>query len=43
MRKIKFLLIVGLLGFAGLAGFAYFGDIAPEPAPRRVPVTLDAQ
>ncbi len=41
MRAVKFLLILAVLGFAGLVGYAYLGDIAPVPTEFRIPVTLD--
>lgn len=39
MRLIKVLLVLVILGFAGLTGFAYFGDMTPAPA--AVSTTLD--
>ncbi len=30
MRAIKVVLILVVLGFAGLAGYAYLGDLAPD-------------
>lgn len=31
MRMIKAVLLLVVLGFAGLAGFAYLGDLTPVP------------
>lgn len=41
-RIIKLLLLLAVLGFVGLAGYAYFGLPDPEPREISVPVTLDA-
>lgn len=41
-RLFKFLVIVALLGFAGLVGYAYLGPLAPETQEFRHEVTLDA-
>ncbi|RRH76414.1 hypothetical protein [Falsigemmobacter faecalis] len=40
MRLIKVLLVLIVLGFAGLTGFAYFGDMTPEPAQVSQPLDL---
>jgi len=40
-RLLKALLLLAVLAVAGLAAFAYLGDLAPEPAEVRQPVTLD--
>ncbi len=40
-RIIKTLLALVVLGFIGLAGFAYFGDMTPPQAPVTQPVTLN--
>jgi len=40
MRLIKVLLVLIVLGFAGLTGFAYFGDMTPEPAQVSQPLEL---
>ncbi len=40
-RIIKGIAVLALLGFVGLAGYAYLGDLAPAPQEIRVPVTLD--
>lgn len=42
-RLVKFLVVVVLLGVIGLVGFAYIGDLAPEPAEQSLTVTLDAE
>ena len=42
MRLIKYVLLLGLIGFLGLVGFAYFGDLSPEQSDVIKPVTLDA-
>lgn len=41
MRLLKLLVVVVLLGFAGLTGYAYLGDMAPRTAEMKVPVELD--
>ncbi|EEW26024.1 hypothetical protein [Rhodobacter ferrooxidans] len=38
----KLLLWLAVLGFIGLAGYAYLGDLTPDQAPVSLPVTLDA-
>ncbi|MDP2084220.1 MAG: hypothetical protein Q8K20_03405 [Gemmobacter sp.] len=40
MRAFKAILLLVVLGFAGLVGYAYLGDLTPEPAPqsRVIPV-----
>lgn len=43
MRLIKYLLLLGLVGFLGVVGFAYFGDLSPEQGDVVQPVTLDAK
>lgn len=40
-RIIKGIVVLALLGFVGLAGYAYLGDLAPAQQEIRVPVTLD--
>lgn len=42
MRLIKYLLLLGFVGFLGVVGFAYFGDLSPEQSDVVQPVTLDA-
>ncbi|MCZ8079464.1 MAG: hypothetical protein RSE12_11745 [Fuscovulum sp.] len=41
-RIIKALLVLAILGFIGLTGYAYLGDMAPDQAEVKVPVTLNA-
>jgi hypothetical protein len=33
MRTIKILLFLGLAAFAGVAGYAYLGDMSPDRGP----------
>jgi hypothetical protein len=42
MRLIKYLLLLGVIGFLGVVGFAYFGDLSPAQSDMIKPVTLDA-
>lgn len=42
MRLIKALFALAILGFAGLAGYAYLGDMTPEQTEIRQPVVLNA-
>lgn len=39
MRLIKALLILAILGFAGLVGYAYFGDMTPPAGDMSTPFT----
>lgn len=41
-RILKMVLVLGLLGFAGLTGYAYLADLSPEQMQVTVPVTLNA-
>lgn len=41
MRLIKVILVLAILGFAGLVGFAYFGDMTPPPQDLSTPLTTD--
>ncbi|MCB2115482.1 MAG: hypothetical protein KDE00_04090 [Rhodobacteraceae bacterium] len=43
LRILKILLFLGVVGFAGLSGYAYLGDMAPERAEVRIPVELNVQ
>ena len=40
---IKAVLILSILGFLGLAGFAYLGDLSPVQETITKPVVLDAE
>lgn len=40
---LKFLILLGLVAFLGVAGFAYLGDLSPSRTERSVPVTLDVE
>jgi hypothetical protein len=42
MRAFKLILVLVLLGFAGLAGFAYLGDLTPPVGPVSQPLTVPA-
>lgn len=39
MRAFKVILLLVVLGFAGLVGYAYLGDLTPEPSPQSHTVT----
>jgi hypothetical protein len=41
MRAFKILVILALLGFVGLTGYAYLGDLTPTTVETRAPVTLN--
>lgn len=41
VRILKLVVVLGVIGFAGLVGFAYFGDFTPAPQDVSLPVTLD--
>lgn len=41
-RIFKAVLFLAILGFAGLTGFAYLGDLRPQQGEVKVPVTLNA-
>lgn len=40
MRAIKVILVLAVLGFAGLVGYAYLGDLTPPTAAVSQPVAL---
>lgn len=42
-RLIKVLFFLGVLGFIGLSGYAYLGDLRPDTSEVRATVTFDAQ
>ena len=41
MRMLKLLVVLILAGLIGLAGYAYFGDMAPTRQEVRTPLQLD--
>lgn len=41
-RLIKMLIVLAILGFAALVGYAYLADLSPDQTEVTVPVTLDA-
>jgi hypothetical protein len=41
-RLVKVVLVLVMLGFIGLSGYAYLGDLSPVQQPVTQPVTLDA-
>ena len=41
-RLIKALLVLLVLGFAGLVGYAYLADLAPPDVEVKIPVILNA-
>lgn len=40
-RVIKGIVVLTLVGFVALVGYAYLGDLRPAAQEMRVPVTLD--
>ena len=40
---VKAVFVLVILGFVGLVGFAYLGDLSPKQAPVSKPVVLDGQ
>ena len=40
-RLIKAVFVLAIFGFAGLVGYAYLADLAPETSEVKVPVTLN--
>jgi len=42
-RLFRAMIVLVVLGVAGLAVFAYLGDLSPEQRDMRVPVVLDAR
>lgn len=43
LRILKLIFLLAVLGFAGLAGYAYLGDMTPVQSEVRTPVQLDVQ
>lgn len=41
MRLLKFLVVIVILAFLALTGYAYLGDMAPRQQEMRQPVALD--
>lgn len=41
IRLIKLLIFLAVVGFIGLTGFAFFGDMSPRTAPQSSSVTLN--
>lgn len=41
IRLIKLVFFLAVVGFIGLTGFAFFGDMAPRTAPQSSTVTLN--
>ncbi len=42
-RIIKLVLLLVVVGFAGLTGYAYLADLSPAQSERSLPVTLNAE
>jgi len=42
-KLLKLVFFLAVIGFIGLAGYAWFGDLAPSPAQQSLTVTLDAK
>jgi len=42
-RLLKLLVFLLVLGFVGLVGYAYLGDLGPEIKEVNLPVTLDVE
>ncbi|MDW4548632.1 hypothetical protein R5H32_04635 [Defluviimonas sp. D31] len=43
LRLLKAIFILALLGFIGLAGYAYLGDMAPKQTEVNEPVELNVE
>lgn len=41
LRLIKGIVVLAVLGFVGLAGYAYLVDLSPDPQQITLPVTLN--
>lgn len=42
-RLIKAVFVLAVFGFAGLVGYAYLADLAPQSAEVKVPVILNVE
>lgn len=42
-RLIKLVVVLAVLGFAGLTGYAYLGDLTPPAQEMKQPVVLHAE
>ena len=42
-RILKAVVVLGILGFGGLTGYAYLADLSPTQTEVTVPVTLNAE
>lgn len=42
-RIIKAVVVLAVLGFVALTGYAYLGDLSPDQVEVRMPVVLDAK
>lgn len=42
-RLVKFVFFLAALGLAGVAVYAWLGDLPPQTGPRSLTVTLDAR
>jgi predicted small integral membrane protein len=42
VRLLKLVVVLAVLAFAGLVGYAYLGDLTPTPQDVRQPVAIDA-
>lgn len=43
LRTLKVLVVLAIVAFLGLTGFAYLGDMEPERVDQSVPVDLNAE
>ena len=42
-KLLKLVFFLAVIGFIGLAGYAWFADLAPSPTQQSLTVTLDAK
>ncbi len=42
-RLVKFVALIAVLGALALTGYAYLGDLSPDPTEQSLTVTLDAE